>query len=52
MSIIIKEITYLELNIEQEFMEFFSGAQFIPNVNIEMFPKVKEKLKTIELCLK
>ena len=49
---IIKKITYLELNIEQEFMEFFSGAQFIPNVNIEMFPKVKEKLKKMGLCLK
>lgn len=48
---IIKEITYLELNIKQKFMKFL-GAKFILNVNIEMFPKVKEKLKTIELCLK
>nr|MCR5853705.1 hypothetical protein [Thermodesulfobacteriota bacterium] len=48
---IIKEITYLELNIKQKFMKFL-GAKFILNVNIEMFPKVKEKLKSMGLCLK
>jgi len=30
----------------------FLGAKFILNVSIKMFPKVKEKLKIIELCLK
>lgn len=48
---IIKEITYLELNIKQKFMKFL-GAKFILNVNIEMFSKVKEKLKSMGLCLK
>jgi uncharacterized 2Fe-2S/4Fe-4S cluster protein (DUF4445 family) len=39
---IMEKITYLELNTDQEFMGIFSGAQFIPNVNMELFPKVKK----------
>ncbi|MCD6489248.1 MAG: DUF4445 domain-containing protein [Thermodesulfobacterium sp.] len=35
---IMEKITYLELNVEPEFMKYFSGAQLIPNVNLEMFP--------------
>ncbi len=49
---IIKKITYLELNVDQEFMEIFPGAQFIPNVNLDMFPRIKEKLRKKGLCLK
>jgi len=49
---IMEKITYLELNVEQEFMEFFSGAQLIPNVNLEMFPLVKKELQKRGVCLK
>jgi len=49
---ITKKITYLELNIDQEFMKIFPGAQFIPNVDLNMFPKTKEKLKKKGLCLR
>ncbi len=42
---ILKNITYIELNREQRFMEIFTGAQFIPNVNLELFPRVREKIR-------
>jgi len=33
-------ITYLELNVNQEFMNRFSAAKFIPHTNPELFPSV------------
>ncbi len=37
-------ITYMELNVNQEFMNSFSGAKFLPHTNPDLFPSVKKKL--------
>ena len=34
-------ITYLELNVNQEFMNNFSGAKFLPHTDSSLFPSVK-----------
>jgi uncharacterized 2Fe-2S/4Fe-4S cluster protein (DUF4445 family) len=39
-SRITKAITYVELNVNQEFMLRFSGAKFIPHTNQGLFPSV------------
>ncbi|MBU4258243.1 MAG: DUF4445 domain-containing protein [Proteobacteria bacterium] len=36
------KITYLELNVNQEFMNRFSAAKFLPHTDISLFPSVKE----------
>jgi uncharacterized 2Fe-2S/4Fe-4S cluster protein (DUF4445 family) len=33
-------ITYIELNVDQGFMNRFSGAKFIPHTNLNLFPSV------------
>lgn len=33
-------ITYLELNVNQDFMNNFSGAKFLPHTNKDLFPSV------------
>ena len=35
-----RKVTYLELNVNQEFMIRFSGSRFIPHTNLELFPSV------------
>jgi uncharacterized 2Fe-2S/4Fe-4S cluster protein (DUF4445 family) len=35
------KITYLELNVNQEFMNLFSAAKFIPHTDRSLFPSVK-----------
>ncbi|MFN3535420.1 MAG: ATP-binding protein, partial [Desulfatiglandales bacterium] len=35
------KIMYLELNVNQEFMNLFSGAKFLPHTDISLFPTVK-----------
>ncbi len=35
------QITYLELNVNQDFMNRFSAAKFIPHTNTSLFPSVK-----------
>ncbi|MCP4367889.1 MAG: ATP-binding protein, partial [Deltaproteobacteria bacterium] len=35
-------ITYLELNVNQEFMNRFSAAKFLPHTDISLFPSVKK----------
>lgn len=35
-----RKVTYLELNVNQEFMICFSGARFIPHTNPDLFPSV------------
>jgi len=35
-------ITYIELNVNQEFMNNFSAAKFIPHTDRSLFPSVKE----------
>lgn len=37
---IVSRITYLELNVNQEFMIRFSGARFIPHTDPSLFPSV------------
>ncbi|MGD8228192.1 MAG: ASKHA domain-containing protein [Desulfobacteraceae bacterium] len=36
-------VTYLELNVNQEFMNLFSAAKFIPHTDRSLFPSVKER---------
>ena len=37
-------ITYMELNVNQEFMNRFSAAKFIPHTDTKLFPSVKRPL--------
>jgi len=37
-------ITYLELNVNQEFMNLFSAAKFIPHTDRSLFPSVNEQV--------
>jgi len=36
-------ITYIELNVNQEFMNLFSAARFIPHTDRSLFPSVRER---------
>ena len=36
------QITYVELNVNQEFMNLFSASRFIPHTDRSLFPSVKE----------
>jgi uncharacterized 2Fe-2S/4Fe-4S cluster protein (DUF4445 family) len=38
------QITYIELNVNQEFMNLFSAAKFIPHTDRSLFPSVKERV--------
>ena len=35
-----ESITYIELNVNQEFMNLFSGAKFYPHTDRSRFPSV------------
>jgi len=35
-----RKITYIELNVNQEFMIRFSGSRFIPHTDPNLFPSV------------
>lgn len=37
-------IAYIELNVNQEFMNMFSGAKFYPHTDISRFPSIKRHL--------
>lgn len=37
-----KSITYIELNVNQEFMNMFSGAKFYPHTDSSRFPSLKD----------
>lgn len=39
-SEVVKKITYIELNVNQEFMIRFSGCRFIPHTDRSLFPSV------------
>ena len=39
------KIMYLELNVNQEFMNLFNAAKFIPHTDMSLFPTVKELLE-------
>ena len=40
-------ITYLELNVNQDFMNRFSAAKFLPHTNASLFPSVKKEVSLI-----
>ncbi|HDI78505.1 MAG TPA: DUF4445 domain-containing protein, partial [Desulfobacteraceae bacterium] len=40
-------LTYVELNVNQEFMNLFSGAKFLPHTDISLFPSVKKRLSSV-----
>lgn len=44
-SRICDRITYIELNVNQEFMNRFSAAKFIPHTDLSRFPSVQAALK-------
>jgi len=53
-STIRDRVTYLELNVNQEFMNLFSAAKFIPHTERSLFPSVKpygmvDNLRTLKL---
>ncbi len=39
-----KSITYIELNVNQAFMNLFSGAKFYPHTDRSRFPSLKDKI--------
>ena len=39
-----QSITYIELNVNQEFMNMFSGAKFYPHTDASRFPSLENKL--------
>ena len=39
-------ITYMELNVNQDFMNRFSAAKFLPHTNTQLFPSVGAVQKT------
>jgi uncharacterized 2Fe-2S/4Fe-4S cluster protein (DUF4445 family) len=36
-------VTYVELNVNQEFMNLFSAAKFIPHTDLSLFPSVRTR---------
>jgi uncharacterized 2Fe-2S/4Fe-4S cluster protein (DUF4445 family) len=42
-------ITYLELNVNQDFMNRFSAAKFIPHTDRTLFPSVEVRQTTVEI---
>jgi len=42
------KITYLELNVNQEFMNRFSAAKFLPHTDNSLFPSVKRSRSRLE----
>jgi uncharacterized 2Fe-2S/4Fe-4S cluster protein (DUF4445 family) len=43
---IARQMTYLELSMNPQFMDHYMSALFFPHTNMEMFPTVKEKLES------
>jgi uncharacterized 2Fe-2S/4Fe-4S cluster protein (DUF4445 family) len=41
-----EQVTYVELNVNQRFMELFSAAKFIPHTDRSLFPSVKEAVSS------
>ena len=37
---VVSKVTYVELNVNQEFMNRFSGSRFIPHTDHTLFPSV------------
>jgi uncharacterized 2Fe-2S/4Fe-4S cluster protein (DUF4445 family) len=45
-NLIAKQMTYLELSMNPEFMDRYMSALFFPHTNIDVFPSVQEKLES------
>ncbi|AEH44053.1 iron-sulfur cluster binding protein [Thermodesulfatator indicus DSM 15286] len=43
---ILKNLTYLEMNVQPEFMQLLTGALFLPHTNENLFPNVLKKLNS------
>lgn len=43
-----QSITYIELNVNQEFMNLFSGAKFYPHTDRSRFPSLEDKIQRAE----
>ena len=41
------KITYMELNVNQEFMNRFSAAKFLPHTDPSRFPSVRQKMRSV-----
>ncbi|RUM87645.1 MAG: hypothetical protein DSZ24_05655 [Thermodesulfatator sp.] len=41
---ILQKLTYLEMNVENRFMQLLTGALFLPHTDLDLFPSVKEKV--------
>jgi uncharacterized 2Fe-2S/4Fe-4S cluster protein (DUF4445 family) len=41
---IARQMTYIELSVELQFMEEYIASLFLPHTNVDVFPTVKEKL--------
>lgn len=41
---ILSRLTYLEMNVENRFMQLLTGSLFLPHTNLDLFPSVREKL--------
>ncbi|QJA06872.1 DUF4445 domain-containing protein [Thermosulfurimonas marina] len=41
---ILRRLTYLEMNVENRFMQLLTGALFLPHTDLDLFPSVKEKV--------
>ena len=39
-----QSITYMELNVNQGFMNMFSGAKFYPHTDASRFPSLQKKI--------
>ncbi|OAQ20695.1 Acetyl-CoA synthase corrinoid activation protein [Thermosulfurimonas dismutans] len=40
---IVSKLTYLEMNVENRFMQLLTGALFLPHTDLDLFPSVKAK---------
>ena len=43
MKTIARTITYLEMNVNQDFMNRFSAARFLPHTDPALFPSVRRR---------
>jgi len=43
---ILSRLTYLEMNVENRFMQLLTGALFLPHTDLSLFPSVQEKLRS------
>ncbi len=44
---ILNKLTYLEMNVENRFMQLLTASLFLPHTNLDLFPSVKEKVNKI-----